>query len=434
MVSGLRTSKESKHEWSVTLDRARYSLRYWQVWYSDLKNNSTSHMALGRIFKWAGLKDGDNDPLWDLEKVLEKLKAAQAALKVAQKQHKDNQDECLKGALEHQLRLLSRELDEPKAAKKAAAVVESIIRQHWTLESYARIKWVTKPGSGGGLQWVNVPKRDDDGNATQDEDGKEVREVLLEVDEIHKAILAQNKQHFHQADETPFAGGAKNTILIWPPRIYWDEPSSQGCCGRYLSGKVWQPTWWHSTCNGTSNQGTSNVWGNQGPWKEDWLWNNWRSIHLRLQEMEREYIDITIRQAFRVTIRPLYMIWISRSKNQNRHICKCETNFVAALVKLLNIWIWHGFAPKWWCTSIMVMIKKDPGNPWIECLRVIHLFEADYNLTLKLLWGKWLVHQGEDNNCFSKQQHGSRPWNQAINAVDMKTLTYDLTRILHDRL
>jgi hypothetical protein len=34
----------------------------------------------------------------------------------------------------------------------------------------------------------------------------------------------------------------------------------------------------------------------------------------------------------------------------------------------------------------MVIIKKDPGNPRIECLRVIHLFEADYNLVLKQLW------------------------------------------------
>jgi hypothetical protein len=41
-----------------------------------------------------------------------------------------------------------------------------------------------------------------------------------------------------------------------------------------------------------------------------------------------------------------------------------------------------------------------------------------------------MVHQGEDNNCFGKQQHGSRPNHQAINAVHMKTLTYDLTRIL----
>ncbi len=76
------------------------------------------------------------------------------------------------------------------------------------------------------------------------------------------------------------------------------------------------------------------------------------------------------------------------------------------------------------------MIKKDPGNPQIKQLRVIHLFKADYNLSLKLLWGKHLVHQGEDNNCFGKQQHGSWPKHQAINAVHMKTLTYDLTRIL----
>jgi hypothetical protein len=29
----------------------------------------------------------------------------------------------------------------------------------------------------------------------------------------------------------------------------------------------------------------------------------------------------------------------------------------------------------------MVMIEKDPGNPRIERLRVIDLFEADYNLS-----------------------------------------------------
>jgi hypothetical protein len=41
-----------------------------------------------------------------------------------------------------------------------------------------------------------------------------------------------------------------------------------------------------------------------------------------------------------------------------------------------------------------------------------------------------MVYQGEDNNCFGKQQHGSRPLHQAINPVHLKTLTYDLTRIL----
>jgi hypothetical protein len=60
---------------------------------------------------------------------------------------------------------------------------------------------------------VDVPKREEDGNVVQDQEGNEVREVLLEVEDIHKAILEWNKCHFHQADETPFAGSAKNTIL-----------------------------------------------------------------------------------------------------------------------------------------------------------------------------------------------------------------------------
>jgi hypothetical protein len=33
------------------------------------------------------------------------------------------------------------------------------------------------------------------------------------VANIHKAILEWNQQHFHQADDTPFEGGAKDTIL-----------------------------------------------------------------------------------------------------------------------------------------------------------------------------------------------------------------------------
>jgi hypothetical protein len=44
-------------------------------------------------------------------------------------------------------------------------------------------------------------------------DGEEIREVLLEVDDIHKALLEQNRKYFHQADETPFAGGAENLVL-----------------------------------------------------------------------------------------------------------------------------------------------------------------------------------------------------------------------------
>jgi hypothetical protein len=79
--------------------------------------------------------------------------------------------------------------DDSKKAKKAEAAIETVIQKHRTQESYNQIRNVTCPNSGGGLQRVDVPKRDDNGNVIRNEAGKEVREVILEVDEIHKAIL-----------------------------------------------------------------------------------------------------------------------------------------------------------------------------------------------------------------------------------------------------
>jgi hypothetical protein len=142
------------------------------------------------------LKDEDEDPLWEEEKIWETLKEARTALKEAQKHHKENQDKCLREALlEHEKK--AQESDDPKAAQKAAAAVEAIIRKNCTADSYARIKRVMKPSVGGGLKRVDIPKRDEDGNVILDKDGKEVREVLLEIEAIHEALLARNKKHFH---------------------------------------------------------------------------------------------------------------------------------------------------------------------------------------------------------------------------------------------
>ena len=130
-------------------------------------------MALSWLFKWAGLKDGDNDILWDLDKILERLCQAQMELKEAQKKHRENCNAGLKLALEEKERK-ARESDDPKVAKKAAAAVEALIRRHQMQESYSHIKYVFKPGLGGGLQCVDIPKRDDEGNMMKDGDGNEI--------------------------------------------------------------------------------------------------------------------------------------------------------------------------------------------------------------------------------------------------------------------
>ena len=131
-----------------------------------------SHTALSQLFKGAGLKDWD-DVLWDLDKILEKLCQAWKELKEAQKKHRENCKAGLKQDLEEKEKK-AWESDDPKVAKKAAAAVEALIQKHQMQESYSQIKYVFKPSLGGGLQCVDIPKRDDEGNVMKDRDGNEI--------------------------------------------------------------------------------------------------------------------------------------------------------------------------------------------------------------------------------------------------------------------
>ena len=48
----------------------------------------------------------------------------------------------------------------------------------------------------------------------KDGNGNEIWGVLLDANDIHKAILERNKQHFHQATDTPFGGSPMDSMLF----------------------------------------------------------------------------------------------------------------------------------------------------------------------------------------------------------------------------
>jgi hypothetical protein len=278
-----------------------------------------------------------------------------------------------------------KDADDPKKAKKAPAAIKSLIQKHCTEESSKRIKQVVCPNSSGGLQRVDVPKKDAEGNAIRDEAGKEVCEVLLEVDAIHKAILERNKKHFHQADETPFTGGAENTVLY----------DLIGYTGMSQAAK--------DVVDGTFLVKYGDKLGNILPETEQVICK--LSIPEEIKVLGKK-IDTEISKEDFISG---FKGWkeststspsgqhlghykaivndpdLKKQDPEKSHLQEWSTNFVSCLVKLLNIPIKYGFAPKRWCTSVTVMIEKDPGDPQIERLCVIHLFEANYNLTLKLL-------------------------------------------------
>jgi hypothetical protein len=78
-----------------------------------------------------------------------------------------------------------------------------------------------------------------------------------------------------------------------------------------------------------------------------------------------------------------------------------------------------------WLTSHTSMIQKTSGCSRLDRLRVIHIYEADYNLFLKIYWGRKLVHNSEAHELLNEGQYGSRPGKRCGDQVLKKILVYE---------
>ena len=54
--------------------------------------------------------------------------------------------------------------------------------------------------------------------------------------------------------------------------------------------------------------------------------------------------------------------------------------------RILQIALRLGRPPPRWTNCISCILEKDPGSPKLTRLRIIHLYEADLNLMMKILW------------------------------------------------
>jgi ribonuclease HI len=82
-----------------------------------------------------------------------------------------------------------------------------------------------------------------------------------------------------------------------------------------------------------------------------------------------------------------------------------------------------------WCKVTTCMIEKIKGVTRIDKLRVIHLYEADYNLLLKIVWSRKGVWNAHSKNVLYDGQAGSRPGRRAIEVVVRKEMKYLYSRL-----
>jgi len=97
---------------------------------------------------------------------------------------------------------------------------------------------------------------------------------------------------------------------------------------------------------------------------------------------------------------------------------------------LANIPLRTGFSYDWWKKGINVMIEKTCGDFNVKKLRIILLFEADFNANNKWL-GRAIMYKAETAHAIAPEQYGSRKHKSAIFQCLNKQLFYDAIRFKH---
>ncbi len=115
-------------------------------------------------------------------------------------------------------------------------------------------------------------------------------------------------------------------------------------------------------------------------------------------------------------------------RQKREELNRMQNDILQAHVSLLNYALQRGYSYNRWQKVANSILLKEPGNIKIHRTRVIHLYEADYNLAMGIKWRSALF-LAESKNLLNKGQYGSRPNKNAIDPVFIEELQFELSRL-----
>ena len=97
-------------------------------------------------------------------------------------------------------------------------------------------------------------------------------------------------------------------------------------------------------------------------------------------------------------------------------------------LRLINYALARGYSYRRWQIVANAMIFKEPGNIKIHRTRVIHIYEANFNLCMGLKW-RSAVFRAEELDVLNQGQYGGRSRCSASDPVLMEELQMDISRV-----
>jgi hypothetical protein len=301
----------------------------------------------------------------------------------------------------------------------AKAALDRLQRGEATKEMFCRLPRA-KAAPTGGLSLIKVPLS---GPIRPEE--QRSRLTVTEPSEIEDHLLRRNRQHFSQAKDTPFATEPLNKTFNWQGT----GPNANNV----LSGSF----------NPTTDTNSGSIYLVSSTSTQIL-----KSCYRRLADIPPGLSLLEMKKAYRIWNENTSTSPSGRHLGHYHAILKVDVlkpNSAEALVTAESrnsIWTIHHSLFDYgirnahcfsrWKQIVNAMIEKEPGNPSIHRLRVIHLYENDYNLLLGTHYRK-AVHAAEDSILLNNGNFGARTARSSLDPIGIEILQYEYSRLLRLR-
>ena len=302
--------------------------------------------------------------------------------------------------------------------RQTEKALHAIKKVETSRQTYRIMQAIRKPLNTNTLDRLEVPESwppateiDPDIHSLEDPKACRVWKLITNPREIEYYLMLRNRLHFGQADGTP---------LTKPPFSMASTDAAeailQGKC--HLSSYSTQCQDLLNACQAIDGQDTISPTISKDEFRGKVM--SWK---------ERTTTSPSGRHLGRY--KALFARGPLENKQENFHslpgasLEKKQEAIASLLLSVINYCLRHQHVLPRWKTVVNVMIFKESRNYKIHRLRVIHIYEADFNMILALKWRR-LLRETDNKQLLHPGQYGGRPGCEAQSLTLLEELKYDL--------
>jgi exonuclease III len=305
-----------------------------------------------------------------------------------------------------------------RESNKMVKVLKHIRKAEAIKKMFTKLRGLTKPQEKQGITRLEVPVNPNDNPKTCQE-----WKILDVPTEILTALQDRNRSHFGQAHGTPF------TV---PP--LQDHLNFDGVSGPYVK-EVLSGTYDidqipdESTRQLLSKLSNSCAIDTEESPEKAWITAKEVRDKLKVWAESTSTSPSKLHLGHYKTLISDHKYTHAKTKVEEalkKEIDQKQRELLDLHVTMMNYALSRGYSYTRWQTVANTMILKEVGNFKIHRTRVIHIYEADYNLILGVKWRKAL-HSAESKGILNSGQFGSRPSRNAHDPVFIELLQREIS-------